>query len=62
MLADGNGKMSTIPGFSQIEFEEFCRFIDLGLTEELYKFSKMEDTDEEIEFQLFLEHINWQNR
>ncbi|KAF4402740.1 hypothetical protein G4B88_010192 [Cannabis sativa] len=55
MLGDGNGKMSTIPGFNQIQFEGFYRFIDQGLTEELYKFPKMEDTDQEIEFQLFLE-------
>ncbi|KAF4387306.1 hypothetical protein F8388_016715 [Cannabis sativa] len=55
MLGDGNGKMSTIPEFNQIQFEGFCRFIDQGLTEELYKFPKMEDTDQEIEFQLFVE-------
>ncbi|KAG9438749.1 hypothetical protein H6P81_021287 [Aristolochia fimbriata] len=47
--------MSTIPGFSQIQFEGFCRFIDQGLTEELHKFPKIEDTDQEIEFQLFVE-------
>nr|YP_010981269.1 RNA polymerase beta subunit [Chroesthes longifolia]WOE90447.1 RNA polymerase beta subunit [Chroesthes longifolia] len=47
--------MSTIPGFNQIEFEGFCRFIDQGLTEELSKFPKIEDTDHEIEFQLFVE-------
>jgi len=41
--------MSTIPGFNQIQFEGFCGFIDQGLTEELYKFPKMEDTDQEIE-------------
>lgn len=29
--------------------------MDLGLTEELYKFPKMEDTDQELEFQLFVE-------
>nr|QWL16690.1 RNA polymerase beta subunit [Plantago afra]QWL16861.1 RNA polymerase beta subunit [Plantago indica] len=45
--------MSTIPGFNQIQFEGFCRFIDQGLTEELSKFPKMEDTDQEIEFHLF---------
>ena len=55
MLRDGNGGMSTIPGFNQIQFEGFWRFIDQGLTEELYKFPKMEDTDQEIEFQLFVE-------
>ncbi|KAL3648549.1 hypothetical protein CASFOL_007973 [Castilleja foliolosa] len=47
--------MSTIPGFNQIQFEGFCRFIDQGLTEELSKFPKIEDTDHEIEFQLFVE-------
>ncbi|KAF2282413.1 hypothetical protein GH714_043902 [Hevea brasiliensis] len=55
MLGDGNGGMSIIPGFNQIKFEGFCRFIDQGLTEELYKFLKIEDTDQEIEFQLFVE-------
>uniref|UniRef100_UPI00315CC5F8 RNA polymerase beta subunit n=1 Tax=Pyrola atropurpurea TaxID=642525 RepID=UPI00315CC5F8 len=47
--------MSTIPEFKQIQFEGFCRFIDQGLTEELSKFPKMEDPDQEIEFQLFAE-------
>lgn len=55
MLRDGNEVMSTIPGFNQIQFEGFCRFIDQGLTEELSKFPKIEDTDQEIEFQLFVE-------
>ncbi|KAG9438400.1 hypothetical protein H6P81_021655 [Aristolochia fimbriata] len=55
MLRDENEGMSTIPGFSQIQFEGFCRFIDQGLTEELHKFPKIEDTDQEIEFQLFVE-------
>ncbi|TYJ38615.1 hypothetical protein E1A91_A04G003900v1, partial [Gossypium mustelinum] len=47
--------MSTIPGLNQIQFEGFCGFMDRGLTEELYKFPKMEDTEQEIEFQLFVE-------
>ena len=55
MLKNGNGGLSTIPGFNQIQFEGFCRFIDQGLTEELSKFPKIEDIDEEIEFQLFAE-------
>ena len=55
MLGGANEAMSTIPGFNQIQFEGFCRFIDRGLAEELYKFPKIEDTDHEIEFQLFLE-------
>nr|QTI91323.1 RNA polymerase beta subunit [Ferocactus latispinus] len=55
MLRDGNEGMSTIPGFNQIQFEGFCRFIDQSLPEELDKFPKIEDTDKEIEFQLFVE-------
>nr|YP_009477038.1 RNA polymerase beta subunit [Adenocalymma nodosum]AVM81568.1 RNA polymerase beta subunit [Adenocalymma nodosum] len=55
MLGDANEAMSTIPGFNQIQFEGFCRFIDQGLTEELYKFPKIEDSDHGIEFQLFVE-------
>nr|YP_009494109.1 RNA polymerase beta subunit [Dipelta floribunda]UZZ45366.1 RNA polymerase beta subunit [Dipelta yunnanensis]AWN58141.1 RNA polymerase beta subunit [Dipelta floribunda]QFQ37019.1 RNA polymerase beta subunit [Dipelta floribunda]QOZ38894.1 RNA polymerase beta subunit [Dipelta floribunda]QOZ38976.1 RNA polymerase beta subunit [Dipelta floribunda] len=55
MLQNGNEGLSTIPGFNQIQFEGFCRFIDQGLVEELSKFPKIEDTDQEIEFQLFLE-------
>nr|YP_010250911.1 RNA polymerase beta subunit [Corydalis tomentella]QTW90287.1 RNA polymerase beta subunit [Corydalis tomentella]QTW90561.1 RNA polymerase beta subunit [Corydalis tomentella] len=55
MLQDGNEGMSTIPGFSQIQFEGFCRFIDQGLLEELYKFPKIEDPDQETEFQFFVE-------
>ncbi|KAK8945875.1 DNA-directed RNA polymerase subunit beta [Platanthera guangdongensis] len=47
MLQNGNAGMSTIPGFSQIQFEVFCRFINQGLTEEFKKFKK-------IEFQLFV--------
>nr|QWL15946.1 RNA polymerase beta subunit [Plantago crassifolia] len=55
MLGGENEGMSTIPGFNQIQFEGFCRFIDQGLTEELSKFPKIEDTDQKIEFQLFAE-------
>ncbi|KAK8509855.1 hypothetical protein V6N12_001927 [Hibiscus sabdariffa] len=55
MLGAENGEMSTIPGLNQIQFEGFCGFMDRGLTEELYKFPKIEDTDQEIEFQLFVE-------
>ncbi|KAJ9555916.1 hypothetical protein OSB04_010530 [Centaurea solstitialis] len=51
----GIDAMSTIPGFNQIQFEGFCRFIDQGLTEELSKFPKIEDTNQEIDFELFLE-------
>lgn len=45
--------MSTIPVLTQIQFEGFLRFIDEGLLEELEKFPKIEDTNQEIEFQLF---------
>nr|YP_010475204.1 RNA polymerase beta subunit [Corydalis elata]UVH69491.1 RNA polymerase beta subunit [Corydalis elata] len=55
MLHDENEGMSTIPGFSQIQFEGFCRFIDQGLMEELSKFPKIEDPDQETEFQFFVE-------
>nr|YP_010689766.1 RNA polymerase beta subunit [Ceratostigma ulicinum]WBR75391.1 RNA polymerase beta subunit [Ceratostigma ulicinum]WBR75474.1 RNA polymerase beta subunit [Ceratostigma ulicinum] len=55
MFRDRNESVSTIPGFKQIQFEGFCRFIDQGLTEELSKFPKIEDSEQEIEFQLFVE-------
>nr|QYK18804.1 RNA polymerase beta subunit [Pabstiella mirabilis] len=55
MFQNGNEGMSTIPGFSQIQFEGFCRFINQGLMEEFHKFQKIEDRDQEIEFQLFAE-------
>ncbi|MQM19122.1 hypothetical protein Taro_052122, partial [Colocasia esculenta] len=55
MLRDENEGMFTIPGFSQIQFEGFCRFINQGLMEEFDKFPKIEDTNQEIEFQLFME-------
>nr|AXN55096.1 RpoB [Coilochilus neocaledonicum] len=55
MLQNENEGMSTIPGFSQIQFEGFCRFINQGLTEEFQKFQKIEDKDQEIEFKLFVE-------
>nr|QJS34844.1 DNA-directed RNA polymerase beta subunit [Erythronium japonicum] len=55
MLRKKNEGMFTIPGFNQIQFEGFCRFINQGLTEEFHKFPKIEDTDQEIEFQLFVE-------
>nr|QGA86290.1 RNA polymerase beta subunit [Calliandra hygrophila] len=55
MLGGVNAGMSTIPGLNHIQFEGFCRFIDQGLREELSKFPKIEDTDQEMEFQLFVE-------
>lgn len=35
MFQGGNEGMSMIPGFNQIQFEGFCRFINQGLTKEL---------------------------
>ena len=55
MLGGRHEGMYTILGFNQIQFKEFCRFIDQGLTKELYKLPKMEDINQEIEFQLFVE-------
>ncbi|KAJ1683096.1 hypothetical protein LUZ63_021684 [Rhynchospora breviuscula] len=57
MIRNENGGMSTIPGFNQIQFEGFCRFITKGLTEELDQFpkEKMEDINQNMEFQLFVE-------
>nr|YP_009975569.1 RNA polymerase beta subunit [Sibangea similis]QNK04910.1 RNA polymerase beta subunit [Sibangea similis] len=54
MLRDVNKEMSTIPGFNQIQFEGFCKFIDQGLEEELSKFPKIEYEyiDYKIEFEL----------
>jgi DNA-directed RNA polymerase beta subunit len=52
MLRNENEGMSTIPGFTQIQFEGFCRFINQGLTEELEKFQTIKDPDN-ISFQLF---------
>ncbi|MFQ6633326.1 hypothetical protein Gotur_010895 [Gossypium turneri] len=51
MLGDENGEMSTIPELNQIQFEGFCGFMNRDITEELYKFPKIEDTEQEIEFQ-----------
>ncbi|MFQ6629634.1 hypothetical protein Gotur_006850, partial [Gossypium turneri] len=48
---DKNEEIPTIPGLNQIQFEGFCGFMDQGLTKELYKFTKIEDTEQEIEFQ-----------
>ena len=46
--------MYTILEFNQIQFEGFYRFIGLGLMEELYKFPKMKDINQEIEFRFFV--------
>ena len=48
IFGDRNAGMSTIPGLNQIQFEGFYRFIDQGLTDERYKFPKIEDTDQEM--------------
>nr|YP_010692399.1 RNA polymerase beta subunit [Juncus validus]UZM11361.1 RNA polymerase beta subunit [Juncus validus] len=55
MIRNENEGMSTIPGFRQIQFEGFYRFVNKGLTEEFDKFpkGKMKDIDRNIEFRLF---------
>nr|YP_009670419.1 RNA polymerase beta subunit [Passiflora jatunsachensis]QCX29691.1 RNA polymerase beta subunit [Passiflora jatunsachensis] len=59
MLRNENEGLSAIPGFNQIQFEGFSRFIGQGLREELSKFPRIEhkdqEKDQEIEFQLFAE-------
>nr|YP_010291906.1 RNA polymerase beta subunit [Xyris capensis]ULQ68503.1 RNA polymerase beta subunit [Xyris capensis] len=61
MFRNENEEISTIPGFSQIQFEGFCRFINQGLTEEFHKFQKVEvevkvqDRYQKREFYLFAE-------
>jgi hypothetical protein len=52
MLRNGKEGISTIPGFSQIQFEGFYRFINNSLAEELDKFPAIKDLNHEIEFQL----------
>uniref|UniRef100_A0A7T4XB00 DNA-directed RNA polymerase subunit beta n=5 Tax=Geranium TaxID=4028 RepID=A0A7T4XB00_9ROSI len=42
MLGDRNEGMAAIPGLNEIQFEGFCRFVDQGLREELYKFPTVE--------------------
>ncbi|KAL2893624.1 DNA-directed RNA polymerase subunit beta [Bienertia sinuspersici] len=62
MLRDGNEGMSTIPGLNQIQFEGFYRFIDQGLTKELYKFSKkLKIQTKKLNFNYLWKHINWPN-
>jgi len=55
ILGNGDEVMSTLPGLNQIRLEGFCRFVDQGLPEWLFKFPNIEDIDQEIEFQLFVE-------
>ena len=59
MIWNGNGGMATIPGFNQIQFESFCRFITKGLREEFEKFpkEKIEDINKNLEFLLFAQII-----
>nr|AJB98518.1 RNA polymerase beta subunit [Helminthostachys zeylanica] len=47
--------MFVLPEFGRIQFEGFQRFLHQGLIEELTKFPKIEDTDEEVEFRLLSE-------
>jgi len=44
MLGSGNEEMCTLLGLNQIQLEKFCRFIDRGLTEGLFKFPKIKDS------------------
>nr|YP_009531786.1 beta subunit of RNA polymerase [Leiosporoceros dussii]AXZ70935.1 beta subunit of RNA polymerase [Leiosporoceros dussii] len=46
-------RMFVLPEFAEIQFEGFYRFIHYGLIEELNDFPKIEDADQESEFQLF---------
>ncbi|KAH9530522.1 hypothetical protein CY35_20G008200 [Sphagnum magellanicum] len=46
-------EMSVLPEFGKIQFEGFHRFIHKGLIEELNDFPKIEDPDQEFEFELF---------
>ena len=42
-----------LPEFGKIQFEGFNRFINKSLIEELLKFPKIEDIDQELEFRIF---------
>lgn len=44
--------MYIVAGVSLIQFDEFCGSIDQGLREEIHKFPTIEDTNQEIGFQL----------
>lgn len=48
MLGDRNEGMSILPRLNHILFEGSCRLIDQGLTEGLFKFLKIEGTDQVI--------------
>nr|YP_009559697.1 RNA polymerase subunit beta [Lycopodium clavatum]AZU95749.1 RNA polymerase subunit beta [Lycopodium clavatum] len=52
MILGKNKNMCVLPNFGEIQLEAFYRFINQGLMEEPENFPKIEDTDQEIEFQL----------
>nr|YP_009667958.1 RNA polymerase beta subunit [Jubula hutchinsiae]QCW58734.1 RNA polymerase beta subunit [Jubula hutchinsiae] len=45
-----------LPEFGKIQFEAFNRFLNKGLINELLKFPKIEDIDQELEFRIFGEN------
>eukprot|EP00850_Spirogloea_muscicola_P023441 SM000356S13445 [mRNA] locus=s356:77821:78334:- [translate_table: standard] len=45
--------MFVLPDFGKIQLASFHRFIEYGLLEELKNFPKIQDNDQEFEFQLF---------
>nr|QWW92091.1 RNA polymerase beta subunit [Spruceanthus planifolius] len=46
-------KIFVLPEFGKLQFESFNRFLNKGLIEELIKFPKIEDIDQELEFRIF---------
>nr|NP_569621.1 RNA polymerase beta subunit [Psilotum nudum]Q8WI24.1 RecName: Full=DNA-directed RNA polymerase subunit beta; AltName: Full=PEP; AltName: Full=Plastid-encoded RNA polymerase subunit beta; Short=RNA polymerase subunit beta [Psilotum nudum]AGC26785.1 DNA-directed RNA polymerase subunit beta [Psilotum nudum]BAB84208.1 RNA polymerase subunit beta [Psilotum nudum] len=52
MILEENKGMFALPGFDLIQYEGFKRFINQGLMEELLKFPKIQDADQEVEFLL----------
>nr|WBV80313.1 RNA polymerase subunit beta [Phlegmariurus squarrosus] len=48
-----NEDIYVLPDFRKIQLEAFYRFINKGIVEELENFPKIEDTDQEFEFNLF---------
>nr|YP_009667632.1 RNA polymerase beta subunit [Cololejeunea lanciloba]QCW58408.1 RNA polymerase beta subunit [Cololejeunea lanciloba] len=46
-------KIFVLPEFGKIQFQSFNRFLNKGLIEELIKFPKIEDIDQELEFRIF---------
>nr|YP_010715459.1 RNA polymerase beta subunit [Todea barbara]WDE24576.1 RNA polymerase beta subunit [Todea barbara] len=53
MILRENRKMFVLPEFGRIQSEGFHRFVHQGLLEEPTNFTKIEDTDKEVESQLF---------